>query len=227
MRTIPDIDNLLKPLENRIHQHLIPALTGHPPCSAIERDLLALPVRLGGLGLHDPSSLSTESFQSSKHITAPLVALIISQDLEKTPDYDTISTIKKGNRQLQDEKTRTVYDQLTPELKQCVDLSKEKGSSSWLSVLPLEKHGFYLHKGEFCDALFLHYGWMLNNTPLMHIRGVLFKCGAKFSVNHAMTCHMGGFPTIRHKEIRDTTALLKYVTTLPQSPSSSHSVAKT
>ena len=27
-------------------------------------------------------------------------------------------------------------------------------------------------------------------------------------VNHAMTCHMGGFPTIRHNEIRDITASL-------------------
>ena len=33
-----------------------------------------------------------------------------------------------------------MYDQLTPELQQCVDLSKEKGFSLWLSVLPLEEH---------------------------------------------------------------------------------------
>ena len=162
MRTIPDIDDLLEPLENAIHQHLIPALTGCPPCSAIERDLLVLPVHLGGLGLHDPSSLSSETFQSLEHITEPLAALIISQDLEKTPDFDTISTIKKeikkGNWQLQDEKAQTVYDHLTPELKRCVHLSKKKGSSSWLSVLPLEEHGFYLHKGKFRDALFLPYG---------------------------------------------------------------------
>ena len=46
-RTIPDIAELLQPLEDTIHQHLIPALTGRPPCSRIERDLLALPVRQG------------------------------------------------------------------------------------------------------------------------------------------------------------------------------------
>ena len=39
-RTIPDIADLL-PLEETIQQHLIPALTGRPPCSREERDLLA------------------------------------------------------------------------------------------------------------------------------------------------------------------------------------------
>ena len=40
-RTIPDIADLLNPLED---QHLILALTGRQPCSREERDLLALPV---------------------------------------------------------------------------------------------------------------------------------------------------------------------------------------
>ena len=47
LRTIPEIKELLLPLEDAIHQHFIPALTGRPPCSTIERDLLALPVRGG------------------------------------------------------------------------------------------------------------------------------------------------------------------------------------
>ena len=32
--------------------------------------------------------------------------------------------------------------------------------------------------------------------------------GMSFSVGHAMTCNLGGFPTIRHNEIRDLTASL-------------------
>ena len=71
-----------------------------------------------------------------------------------------------------------------------------------ISVLPLEEHGFYLHKGEFRDALCLRYGWKLDNTPQT------CNCGAQFTVNHAMICHMGGFPSIRHNEIRDITASL-------------------
>ena len=34
------------------------------------------------------------------------------------------------------------------------------------------------------------------------------NCGKPFTIDHAMVCHMGGFPTIRHNEIRDLTASL-------------------
>ena len=95
-----------------------------------------------------------------------------------------------------------MQNHLTLGLKRSVELAKEKGASSWLSVLPLEEHGFYLHKGEFRDALCLRYGWQLNNIPRT------CKCGTQFTVDHAMTCHLGGFPTIRHNEIRDITATL-------------------
>ena len=44
-RTIPNISDHLVPLEVSIRTKLIPALTGRPHN---ERDLLALPVRLGG-----------------------------------------------------------------------------------------------------------------------------------------------------------------------------------
>ena len=76
----------------------------------------------------------------------------------------------------------------------------EKGASSWLSVLPIEDHGFALHKGAFFDALCLRYGWLPEGLP--------FKCacGSGFTVDHAMNCSSGGFPTIRHNELRDFTA---------------------
>jgi len=71
-----------------------------------------------------------------------------------------------------------------------------------LSVLPIGEHSFQLHKGEFRDALRLRYNWQLDNTPKT------CNCGTQFSVDHAMICHMGGFPTIHHNEIRDITASL-------------------
>ena len=46
-----------------------------------------------------------------------------------------------------------------------MDLQCEKGSSSWLTVLPLQDQGFNLNKGEFRDALSLRYGWQWRNVP--------------------------------------------------------------
>ena len=81
-----------------------------------------------------------------------------------------------------------------------LELGSEKGASSWLSLLPIEKHEFALHKGAFRDALCLRYNWQPANLPKNCI------CGHSFSVDHALSCSTGGFQTIRHNELRDFTA---------------------
>ena len=50
VRTTPDIGTLLKPLEDTIRLKFLPALTGQNAPNNTERDLLALPARLGGIG---------------------------------------------------------------------------------------------------------------------------------------------------------------------------------
>ena len=95
LRTIPDIQDLLIPLENEIHQTLISALTGRPPCSKVEHDLLGLPVRLGGLGLTNPVTLSQYAFNASQRLTAPLAALIIAQETNETANPDLIHNLKR------------------------------------------------------------------------------------------------------------------------------------
>ena len=75
-------------------------------------------------------------------------------------------------------------------------------ASSWLTALPVQEHGFSLHKTAFQDALALRYGWMPSRTP-SHC-----ACGTNFSVDHALSCPKGGFPSIHHNEVRDITAEL-------------------
>ena len=55
LRTLPDIEDLLEPLERAIADFLIPSITDHHCTTPSERDLLALPVRLGELGIINPS----------------------------------------------------------------------------------------------------------------------------------------------------------------------------
>ena len=81
-----------------------------------------------------------------------------------------------------------------------MELSHEKGVSAWLTVLPIDDHGFALHKSAFRDALSLRYGWSLQNPP-SHC-----TCGHPFNIEHALTCKTGGFPAIRHNEVCDITA---------------------
>ena len=73
-------------------------------------------------------------------------------------------------------------------MQRCLDVAGEKGASTWLTALLLSIHGFALNKGAFRDALCLRYGWIPSLLP-----------------SH---CKCGGFPSIRHNEVRDITAHL-------------------
>ena len=81
-------------------------------------------------------------------------------------------------------------------------LAQEKGASSWLTALPIEEFGFTLHKSAFRDAVALRYGWQPANIPST------CACGKEFTVEHVLSCAKGGFPSIRHNEIRDVSAQL-------------------
>jgi len=81
-----------------------------------------------------------------------------------------------------------------------MEVSSEKGASTWLNTLPIADHGFTLHKGAFRDALCLRYGWHPEQLPSRCV------CDQRFTTEHALSCSLGGFPSIRHNEIRDITA---------------------
>ena len=68
LRTIPDIENLLQPLEEAIQSVLIPTLLNHT-ISNQDRHILELPVCLGGLGIVNPSTEAKNNYQYSKRIT--------------------------------------------------------------------------------------------------------------------------------------------------------------
>ena len=53
LRTLPDIQDLLQALEEAITKFLLPALVDHK-CSPLEREILALPVKKGGIGVTNP-----------------------------------------------------------------------------------------------------------------------------------------------------------------------------
>ena len=89
-----------------------------------------------------------------------------------------------------------------PDVQRAMDLSQENDASNSLTVLPVEELGFSLLKGAFRVALALRYSWFLHNTSSR------CSCGTNFTVEHSLSCSKGGYPSIRHNEIRDFTAYL-------------------
>ena len=197
---------LLQPLESAIQSRFIPAITGQAPPGKHVRDLLALPVRLGGLGLRNPTNMAKEQHTASQQISAPLVDRIVNQEHHlgecHAVQKQTKVRIRHHKRMQQNVEAKNLQTQLPSTLQRSMELSQEKGASSWLSSLPIDDHGFALHKSAFRDALSLRYGWSLQNPP-SHC-----TCGYPFSIDHALTCKTGGFPAIRHNEVRDITASL-------------------
>ena len=184
-RTIPGIGPMLKPLDETINSSVIPALTGRPPPGDLERTLFALPARMGGLSIPIPSSAAPNECHASQQVTSTLCDHILSQDLEYS--MEIVAKQLEVKAQMSHEikgrilsEFNDVYENLPVSLQISVDLATEKGSSTWLTALPLAEHGFSLHKGSFHDAIALKYGW-----PPSEMANTC-ACGTYFSVEHAL-----------------------------------------
>ena len=203
--SILDVEpHLLQPLEHQIRTQLFTVISSQSAPNDLIRDLLALPASLGGLNLHNPLKSAPEQFASSLRVTAPFVEKILQQDhnLSNCPTIQQkIKSEIKSEKQIQ-KKTQAsdILQRLPAPMQRCVHLAQEKGASTWLSSLPITRHGFSLHKSDFRNAIALRYAWPLERLP-SHC-----SCGQIFSVDHALSCPTGGYPSIRHNEVRDLTA---------------------
>ena len=67
IRTIPNISHPLQPLENVIQREFITSLFEGRTCNDEEHQLLSVPVKLGGMGITNITSISDIEYQTSKH----------------------------------------------------------------------------------------------------------------------------------------------------------------
>ena len=167
------------------------------------RDILALPVRLGGLGMANPCHEAAREHASSIKVTSPLVEQIMNQS-HQLPEDSLVNSLHQATKA---EKSKELTDtaeglkNIAPRKTQrALKLAQEKGSSLWLTVLPLQELGFDLNKREFRDAVKLRYDWPFDDIPSVCV------CGETFTVDHAMICKRGGFVIQRHNELRDLEA---------------------
>ena len=161
-QTLPHISHLFQPLENIIRMVFIPSLTGQLHPSDSDRDLFALPVRLGGLGLRNPMKCSCLEFSASRQICEPLMKLIVAQQHDYSYEclndqLEARSNIQQQRCQQASQAADTLNSTLPTLSRRSMDFASEKGGSNWLTSLPIEEHGFCLHEGAFKDTLALRY----------------------------------------------------------------------
>ena len=182
---MPGMPALFQPLEDVIRTVLIPALLRRE-VNDLERDLISLPARMGGLGICKPTDECLISHTNSVYVSAPLVRLVQRQELDFEPAAlsDEIKKLRldvdKENETRNKAKLDLIIENAPAELKLALKAASEKGASSWVTAVPSFDHGTVLHKGEFTDAVYIRYGWTLLNLPLK------CACGMSFDVQHAL-----------------------------------------
>ena len=144
-RTVPGIGPMLRPLDETIGSAVIPALTRRPPPGDLERTLIALPARLGGLGIRKPSRAAANEYHASQQVTSTLCDHVISQDLEYSSEIiakqlEAKAQISREIKERTSSEFNEVYENLPVSLRRAADLATEKGSSTWLTALPLAVH---------------------------------------------------------------------------------------
>ena len=194
----------MKPVDEKVQNFLLPAIIGET-ISEKEREVYSLPVRSGGLGIPLFSEKTCNELENSLTITAPLVTLTIIQDTSLT----NAAEIKEATNIITQRKTRQLTNKsskieanLDHDTKKAGIQAKEKGASSWLTVLPIEEHVFTLTKNAFRYAIHLRYNKTLKGMPSQ------YPCGQNYDVTHAMNCKKGGFVIMRHNNSRDFEANL-------------------
>ena len=145
-------------------------------------------------------------YNNSVVATKMLVEAMLAQKSTFQIDMEEMAKVKRRITTEKDSffknKQIELLSQLSTDAARQVQLACEKGSSSWLTTLPLEEYGFVLNKQEFQDSVALRYGYTIRNIAKKCI------CGESNTIDHCLMCKRGGFVSMRHNSLRDTTATL-------------------
>jgi hypothetical protein len=200
-RTLPTLGAHLQPLEQAIRLRFLPKLFGKDKLAMSDdlRGLLALPARLGGLGVVNPSAEAPFQHADSKEYTRPMVRLLKRSARELNLNEERQKSVLigiRGRRQarLQAE-AKNLRDRAGEDLARAIDLAQEKSASAVLSTLPLEEYGFAIKaKRDYTDYIRMRYRMRISNLP------AVCSCGKSYSLDHSQMCVKGGFIHMRHDQ---------------------------
>ena len=150
MRTIPNLSEILKPLDDHIDNLFIQAITEGHILKENKRKLLSLPVKLGGLGIPIYTDLCQKEFENSLKATQILRPNIVSQEHIYIANREAESAlhrqIKARREKEQEQLLNELRGQMSEEEIRANDIAQMKGASAWLTSLPLKEEGFLLNK---------------------------------------------------------------------------------
>ena len=91
----------------------------------------------------------------------------------KPADEEEVYELQRRMRRVKDEglreKRNSVKSSLPEKMQRVVELASEKGSTNWLTVIPLKDIDFDLNKREFRDAIRLRYDWAIPDNQCVYV----------------------------------------------------------
>jgi hypothetical protein len=200
-RVVPDCGPAFQPVEDVLRTRFLPTLLQEPPDLLPDhlRQRLALPVSHAGLGIPNPCQTADDNHAASLSCTKDLTQSLVTGSTLDVADYLTSS--RAGSSAVS--KTRDFAAELqftalmadqTPATKR--QSTRAKSTGAWLTVMPDPLNGTDLSAEEFHDSVRLRYGLQPTALP-NHCDG----CSHKFSVEHALSCKVGGLVMLRHREV--------------------------
>ena len=199
-RVTPDVGAHFLPVEQAIATKFLPALLDLTEAEVAPlRSLLALPVKLGGLGIPDPQDTNAGCHAASLQSTDYLQQSLLSgQDLCALRHKAEASAGQRSARRSKTKEQQAALDAIleasTPTDARRIKRSAETGA--WLTSLPSLLNGTELSAEEFRDSLRLRLG--ITPASLPHRCD---GCGDRFTLDHAMSCRKGGLILLRHNDL--------------------------
>ena len=173
-RLTPPSERTWKPLEETIRNKFITALFGCD-MSAELRLVLRIPVKMGGMGTHNPTYTAITNYVASRKVCDRHIQLLFDQQQEYPEDIpqiqkQEIEKIRQEKEAHQKALRATIYSEASQQLKRQLDHMSRAGASSWLSARPMKESDMHLSKSDFRDLIRLRYLLPLENMPDMCLR---------------------------------------------------------
>ena len=155
-------------------------------CNNNNQEVIALPPKLGGMGITNPIEIASDEYENSIRLTQNLTKMIINQDRFESIDENEMNEIKKSiakEREMkQKEQLKSILDSedLTEIERIKIEICQEPGASNWLTALLLREAGLSLKKQECRDALAIRYNISIKGLP------ETCACGSELTCDHAM-----------------------------------------
>eukprot|EP00956_Cyclotella_meneghiniana_P042116 scaffold248361_cov42-Cyclotella_meneghiniana.AAC.1 len=198
-RTVPDIGHLFEPIERAIRKFFLPNLLGVDSIDANMRELLSFGVKQAGLGIRNPVESAEALYDTSKNACEKLVEAIVSgRELCLAEHKQRVRMAGEFARNMRQMDEESVLERRGNDLglREKWRLKRAASAGIWLSVPPNRFNGTVLSSEEFRDNLRLRY-----NLKPLGMPETCDGCGKQMTVEHALSCKVGGLVHIRHDDV--------------------------